>query len=190
MRDQDNETISGELADAIELLREQPSVRPAWRDDLLRQAYAPESAGTAAPTRAWRVSLSVPWALAAGIACALIGAGGAMLVRRPAIAPANVIAEQHVAESAAVMLPVRFSLSAPSAARVSIVGDFNNWNPATLPMRRSVDGRVWEVEVRLPLGRYNYAFMVDGRLARDPGAPSTTDDDFGTPNSVLMVRGS
>jgi hypothetical protein len=49
---------------------------------------------------------------------------------------------------------------------------------------------MWEVEVRLPLGRYNYAFLVDGRLARDPGAPSTTDDGFGTPNSVLMVQGS
>ena len=135
MRDQDNETISGELADAIELLRQKPVVRAEWRDELLRRAQAPESdappasaAGAPAAHRR-RVSLSVPWALAAGIACALLGASAAMLVRRPAPAPASVVAEQHVAESAAVMLPVRFSLAAPSAARVSIVGDFNDWNP-------------------------------------------------------------
>ena len=80
--------------------------------------------------------------------------------------------------------------TAPNAARVSIVGDFNHWNPTTLPMKRSADGRLWEVEVRLPLGRYSYAFMIDGRIAADPSAPSGAGDDFGTPNSVLMVRGS
>jgi hypothetical protein len=180
MRDDDN--VAGQLADAIALLRQTPPVRREWRDELLRQAEAP-----AKPTR--RVSLSVPWALAAGLACALLGAGAMTLLRRQP-APSAVAAEQPPATSQGVLLPVRFSLNAPNAARVSIVGDFNNWNPTTLPMRRSADGRLWEVEVRLPLGRYNYAFLVDGRLARDPDAPSAADDDFGTPNSVLMVRGS
>jgi hypothetical protein len=32
--------------------------------------------------------------------------------------------------------------------------------------------------------------MVDGRLARDPAAPQDVSDDYGSPNSVLMVRGS
>jgi len=73
---------------------------------------------------------------------------------------------------------------------VSIVGDFNQWNPTTLPMRRSADGRSWEVEVRLPLGRYSYAFLIDGKISPDPGAPQGAGDDFGAPNSVLMVRGS
>lgn len=186
MRDQDDETMSSELSDAIELLREKPIVRREWRDELLRRA----SESTAAPTRSMRrVSLTMPWAIAAGIVCALIGASATLLVHREPTA-VSVVAEQPVAPASGAMLPVRFSLNAPNAARVTIVGDFNDWNPTTLPMRRSADGRVWEVEVRLPLGRYNYAFMVDGRLARDPVAPSTADDDFGTPNSVLMVRGS
>jgi hypothetical protein len=191
MRDQNDETMSGELSDAIELLREKPAVRPEWRDELLRRAVAAESTRARPTARTSRVSLSLPWAIAAGIVCALVGAGATMLVdRRAPGAPPAIVAQQHVATADAVMLPVRFSLSAPNAARVSIVGDFNDWNPATLPMRRSADGRLWEVEVRLPLGRYNYAFMVDGQLARDPDAPSTAHDDFGAPNSVLMVRGS
>jgi hypothetical protein len=192
MRDQDENRMSSELSDAIELLREAPAVRPEWRDELLRRANA--NARTredyATPVRAMRrVSLSVPWAVAAGVVCALIGASATILLRHEP-RPSNIVAEQHIAASEGVMLPVRFSLHAPQAGRVSIVGDFNDWNPTTLPMRRSADGRVWEVEVRLPLGRYNYAFFVDGRLAPDPGAPSTADDDFGTPSSVLMVRGS
>ena len=186
MRDDDD--VNGELADAIMLLRQAPPVRPEWRDELLRQVELPATPATPA-TPARRVSLSVPWALAAGLACALVGAGAMALVRRDAN-PDAVVAARPAAAAETVLLPVRFSLNAPDAAQVSIVGDFNDWNPTTLPMRRSADGRVWEVEVRLPLGRYNYAFMVDGRLAPDPGAPSTADDDFGTPNSVLMVRGS
>lgn len=184
MRDDNHDTMPSDLAEAIDLLREAPPVRPEWRSELLRRAEAATE-----PKQARRVSVSMPWALAAGLACALVGAGAVTLLRTSP-APAPMVSQREVAPPQAVLLPVRFSLNAPDAARVSIVGDFNNWNPSTLPMRRSADGRVWEVEVRLPLGRYNYSFMVDGRLARDPDAPSTTDDGFGTPNSVLMVRGS
>jgi hypothetical protein len=182
--DNQNDTMPSDLAEAIDLLRETPPVRREWRSELLRRAEA-QTATT--PVR--RLSLSVPWALAAGLACALAGAGAVTLLRTSR-APAPIASTEQTAVAGTVMLPVRFSLNAPNAAQVSIVGDFNDWNPTTLPMRRSADGRVWEVEVRLPLGRYTYSFMVDGRLARDPEAPSTTDDGFGTPNSVLMVRGS
>ena len=193
MRDQDDDPMTGELADAIELLREKPVVRTEWRAELLRRAneQSADDVSIARPSpRLRRVSLSLPLAIAAGIVCALVGAGATLMLRQPA--PATTVATATAPSTApsAVMLPVRFSLDAPNAARVTIVGDFNDWNPTTLPMRRSADGRIWEVEVRLPLGRYNYAFLVDGRLARDPQAPSTADDDFGTANSVLMVRGS
>src|SRR5262249_23900036 len=85
--------------------------------------------------------------------------------------------------------PVRFTLVAPNAARVSIVGDFNQWNPTTLPMRRSADGQTWEIEVPLAFGRYTYAFFVDGRIARDSAAAESANDGFGTPSSVVLVRG-
>jgi 1,4-alpha-glucan branching enzyme len=103
------------------------------------------------------------------------------LASAPPVAPLTV---------AAGVLPVRFSLDAPAATTVSIVGDFNGWNPVALPMRRSADGARWEVDLVLPPGRYSYAFVVDGRLSPDPRAPRAASDDFGMPNSVLMVRGS
>jgi hypothetical protein len=55
-------------------------------------------------------------------------------------------------------------------------------------MSRSSNGQTWEVEVGLAPGRYTYAFVVDGQLARDPAAAQSAHDDFGTPSSVLLVK--
>lgn len=182
MREDDEDRLPAPLADALPLLRELPDVRAEWRAGVLK-----EVAGSATPMR--RVSLSVPWAIAAGLMCTLAGGGAALLATRDRATTPSV-ASAAGTPSLATALPVRFSVVAPNAARVSIVGDFNHWNPTTLPMRRSADGRSWEVEVQLPVGRYSYAYLIDGALAPDPAAPRGSGDDFGTPNSILMVRGS
>jgi len=180
MRDDDPDRLTNPLADALPLLRELPPIRAEWRTEVLR-----EVARSGRPAR--RVNLSLPWAIAAGLVCAMAGGGAAVLATR---ARSAVPTMEAVAPPSMAVLPVRFSVVAPHAARVSIVGDFNHWNPTTLPMRRSADGQTWEVEVKLPVGRYSYAFSIDGALAPDPAAPRGSGDDFGTPNSVLMVRGS
>jgi Carbohydrate-binding module 48 (Isoamylase N-terminal domain) len=179
--DMNDQELSPPLSDALPLLRELPNVRAEWRAGVLRDVARSEQS-------ARRVSLSLPWAIAAGLFCALAG-GGAVIVAtraRPSTPPPAVLA----ASPTPTMLPVRFTVVAPRAARVAIVGDFNHWNPATLPMRRSPDGQTWEIEVKLPVGHYSYAFLIDGTLAPDPAAPRGGGDDFGRPNSVLMVRGS
>jgi len=182
MRNDDDDRLPVPLTDAVSLLRELPPVRAEWRADVLREVT---TAGR--PPR--RVSLSIPWAIAAGLVCAMAGGGAAFLATRDRVASPP-MASSVDSRASVTMLPVRFSVAAPNAARVSIVGDFNHWNPTTLPMRRSADGRTWEVEVRLPVGRYSYAFLIDGSLTLDPAAPRGSGDDFGAPNSVLMVRGS
>ena len=139
------------------------------------------------------VTRQVPAAIAAGIACAILG-GAATL----AVVQHGGNSERRDASVAAVTAPVangvssqvRFALVAPSAGTVSIVGDFNAWNPTSLPLRRSGDGRTWEVVVPLPPGRYAYAFVVDGRISRDPIAPQGSGDDFGVANSIVLVKGS
>ena len=86
--------------------------------------------------------------------------------------------------------PVAFALSAPRAASVAVVGDFNDWNPAATPLSRSRNG-TWEARVRLRPGQYNYAFVIDGTtFVADPRAPTVSVDDFGSPNSVLTVAGA
>jgi hypothetical protein len=84
---------------------------------------------------------------------------------------------------------VEFVLVAPHAATVSLVGDFNDWDAATTPMRPIRNGSIWSVTVPLPAGRHRYAFLVDGsRWLADPAAPRAPDD-FGAPSSVVTVGG-
>ena len=188
MLERDDNGLPPELRDATRLLRETPETNDLWRQRLLREIEAAPRprADVAAPRAERRWSMRPLTAIAAGLACVLVGAAtvAAVMSQRDRQQP---IAQspQPTAQS-----NVRFTLVAPEASSVSIVGDFNGWNPSSLPLRRSADGRTWEVEVPLPPGRYAYSFVVDGALARDPSAPQALDADLGTTNSVVMVRGS
>ena len=83
---------------------------------------------------------------------------------------------------------LQFVLVAPQAASVSLVGDFNDWDPARSPMQTAQG--VWATALRLAPGRYRYAFLVNGVEWRaDPAAPAAKDDEFGTPSSVVTVAG-
>ena len=82
---------------------------------------------------------------------------------------------------------VRFELSAPRASHVALVGSFNEWNPVATPLSRDPARGKWVVSLRLPPGRHVYAFVVDGDVTADPSAPRAADDDFGSPNSVVLV---
>jgi 1,4-alpha-glucan branching enzyme len=85
-----------------------------------------------------------------------------------------------------------FVVRAPQATRVSLVGDFNDWDAARTPMRRvGAESAVWTTAVPLAPGRYRYAFLADGsRWLADPAAPLARDEEFGPPSSVVTVGGS
>lgn len=85
---------------------------------------------------------------------------------------------------------ITFLLVAPEARTVALAGDFDGWDAARLPLRREASG-LWTVDVPLAPGRYQYAFVVDGRrFVADPAAPRAVGDDFGQPTSVLTVAGT
>lgn len=84
---------------------------------------------------------------------------------------------------------VTFVLVDPAARTVALAGDFDGWDRTRLPMRRGPSG-LWTVDVPLAPGRYQYAFVVDGRrFVADPAAPPAVGDDFGQPTSVVTVLG-
>lgn len=90
------------------------------------------------------------------------------------------------AASAASDVP--FVLYAPGAHSVALVGDFNGWDRNATLLKPAGSAGAWVVSLPLRPGRYRYAFLIDGaRWLPDPTAPRAPDDDFGTPNSVLMV---
>jgi hypothetical protein len=83
---------------------------------------------------------------------------------------------------------IQFVLAAPGASRVSLVGDFNGWDSAATPLRPVGAAGVWSVEVPVPPGRHEYAFVIDGREWRpDPTAPRALANEYGPPNSVITV---
>ena len=172
--------LSPELRVAISMMQEDVEPNDLWRQRLLnRLAEEKLARGTG---QRWSLR---PWiAIAAGVACMAVGGAATLLVgsRRP---------EEGAPRQVAAGTPlIRFTLDAPAATSVSIVGDFNGWRAGSLPLRRSSNGRTWEILVPLAPGRYAYSFVVDGQLARDPMAPQSGGDDFGSPNSVVLVSGS
>jgi len=93
-----------------------------------------------------------------------------------------------VAEPAAGPETVKVTLvfSRPGAKSVAVCGDFNNWLPAATPMKEH-DGH-WQATLTLPVGNYQYKFLVDGEWVLDPAAPKRIPNQYGSLNSVLEVR--
>lgn len=86
---------------------------------------------------------------------------------------------------------VQFVLVAPTARKVQVVGDFNDWDTTHAEFSaQHRGGGVWAVTAAVPEGHHRYSFVVDDSLwVVDPTAPKMLDDDFGMPNSALVVGG-
>ena len=83
---------------------------------------------------------------------------------------------------------VRFVLHAPAASSVALVGDFNNWNRNAVHLMPTGRDGLWTASVVVPVGRHEYAFIVDGtRWTADPHAELRVADDFGIESSILTV---
>ena len=84
---------------------------------------------------------------------------------------------------------IRFVLVAPEADRVSLVGDFNQWDPAATPLARDEQKDTWTAYVPLRPGLHTYSFVLDGQhFVADPSAPMAPDDGYGHKSSVVIVR--
>jgi len=81
---------------------------------------------------------------------------------------------------------VSFICHAPQAKSVSLVGDFNQWNPAAHPMKHMPD-QSWLLTLELKYGHHRYAFLVDGVTTLDPRAQGITRNDKGERVSLVPV---
>lgn len=86
--------------------------------------------------------------------------------------------------------PVQFVLVAPDAKTVQVVGDFNGWDGKHAQYAaENRGGGVWSLTTPIPPGHHRYAFLVDDSLwVPDPAALRVADEDFGLPNSALVVE--
>jgi len=84
---------------------------------------------------------------------------------------------------------VHLHLKAPDANKVTVVGDWNDWQPQANPLKDHDNDGVWETKIRIPKeGEYQYQFLINGKKwIPDPNAPMQVEDGFGGTNSVLDI---
>ena len=79
-----------------------------------------------------------------------------------------------------------FFCNAPMAQCVTLVGDFNGWDPSATPLRRMPDGR-WLATLELHHGHHRYLFLVDGSPQLDPNSTGTVRNDQNQRVSLIAV---
>ena len=84
---------------------------------------------------------------------------------------------------------VFFTLDDPNARSVSVVGDWNHWDPAAQPLKLK-DG-LWRVSISLKKGAvYFYNFLIDGKTwITDPSQLTVSEDSFGKKSVLDLSQG-
>jgi 1,4-alpha-glucan branching enzyme len=112
--------------------------------------------------------------------------------RRPPNTPANKERERKQMQTTSsqnkksISGSTQFAFQAPTTQKVSLAGDFNNWDTNAAPMHKGPDG-IWRLSVPLGPGRYEYRFYADGVWQDDPRAQQRAANALGTENCVRIV---
>lgn len=84
---------------------------------------------------------------------------------------------------------VRFTVLAPEAKKVCVVGSFNSWVKGATPMKMMDASGLWSVDVPLKEGEYTFMYLIDGvQWLTPPLAEDFVTDGFGQINGVVVVR--
>jgi len=78
-------------------------------------------------------------------------------------------------------------LEAPQAAKVFIVGSFNEWDPMANPLERDEEG-TWSCTLSVEPGEHEYRFVVDDVWWDDPANVLRRWNEFGTQNCILIIE--
>lgn len=164
-----------EYREVLDLLAEGTEAAP---EDLLGRVL---EALPTEPDRTWRDHLRGLWprgtrwlapALAGAMAALLVAVGVGRFAPRPG--PDTVA--------------MTFEVHAPGAREVELVGSFNGWRPGEIVLRGPDATGHWSTTVRLPSGRHEYLFLVDGKTwVTDPRASTFRPDGFGRANALIEL---
>lgn len=182
-----NPLATARIASAVRARRAHREQTPVW----LRAATT---------SREWLAerSVSMPGAMLLAAASLVLGfvmrgevttADQAVAVAPSATQPGVPVAPAAASPLTAGSVAVSLVFTNTSARSVSVVGDFNGWDPSAVPMQRFGAEGAWTASVLVRPGRHTYAFLVDGAtLVADPRAPRAKSVDYGGDASVMMVR--
>ncbi|HSV95745.1 MAG TPA: hypothetical protein VLM75_02295 [Spirochaetota bacterium] len=82
---------------------------------------------------------------------------------------------------------VEFRLHRPKARMISLVGDFNNWNPENDLLARGRDG-TWRLRKKLHRGSFRYCYVIDGEWTVDIYNRESASSDTGQICSLIRVE--
>ena len=82
---------------------------------------------------------------------------------------------------------ITFELTAAPGSQVFVAGTFNGWSPTANPMKDNPDSGHYKTRIRLPRGKHQYKFVVDGVWSLDPECPNWKLNPYGGLNSVLHL---
>ena len=71
------------------------------------------------------------------------------------------------------------------AGNVYLSGDFDDWSPNTLAMKK--EGGEWVCSVHLSAGKHLYKFIVDGKWIIDPDNALWEQNQMHTGNSIVWI---
>ena len=79
-----------------------------------------------------------------------------------------------------------FSIAAPDAKEVHVVGDFNDWKLDDSSLMDRNDG-VWVKNLPLKSGKYRYRFVIDGKWTEDSSNPVKETNPYGSVDSLIEI---
>lgn len=79
-----------------------------------------------------------------------------------------------------------FTITAPDAMSVQLVGDFTHWQSNPVSMKKGARG-VWKATVELQPGTHHYRFLVNGQWRDDPECTTHVPNPYGGRNAVRQV---
>jgi 1,4-alpha-glucan branching enzyme len=83
---------------------------------------------------------------------------------------------------------IEFTMDAPKARHVSVVGDWDDWT-YSVPLERSPHSGMWHGHALLTAGQYHYQFIVDDHVAHNPFEPVALSKFRGPVNTVGVAAG-
>ena len=81
---------------------------------------------------------------------------------------------------------VIFSVFAPEAKEVFLVGEFNNWQ-ANDAARMMQNNGTWSKKLNLASGKYRYRFVIDGSWIEDSSNPAKEINPYGSLDSLVEI---
>jgi 1,4-alpha-glucan branching enzyme len=109
--------------------------------------------------------------------------GSYLSVAEPVVKPEG----KQVSWRKTVQGAIEFRIYKPKASFISLVGDFNNWNPEDDILAKGQDG-IWRLRKKLFPGLYRYQYVVDGDWLPDTYNIRSGSDTTGAVCSIIEIK--